>query len=156
MEKLEWQLSGDYAVIRDVTHRFAPRLTKHGFLLSAVSQEVGALLGNRLILNYRFLNEMSKMVILISFIAAIEHHVGGFVILVTTSDNRTVNLRDWLKLNKLEEWIPLLSYETSVADIRVYAESFFEMLCTLFDTKLKNVIDGTEFVETPIDWGGFK
>jgi hypothetical protein len=96
------------------------------------------------------------MKINITFFHAVEGLNGGFNASITKPVNHVINVEDYLKLHGRETLARFFSYRDPATDIRSFADTFMQMLCGLFDRDLKQILDGTYFEETPIDWQGYK
>jgi hypothetical protein len=90
------------------------------------------------------------------FFAAANGLNGGFLVQIEKPVNKSLNVKDYLKLHGHQELDKLFNYRDPTTDVRSFAESFFQMLCRLFNEDLKPVLDGETFEETPTDWMGYK
>ena len=150
----EPQLTGSYAIVRDVVRQNAPSLAKRGFDFSGVS-----LIGSpelQQFPSFAFLNKRTGMQIDISFIAAAAGLNGGFNVMIIAAGNRKLDVEDYLKLHKLNSLAKPFTYGDPKTDLRLFADSFFKGLDGIFDKELKPILDGKLFEETPIDWMGYR
>ncbi len=75
--------------------------------------------------------------------------------MISTPDNRKLNVHDYLVLHGRSDMARLLT-DDAPTDVRAFSESSVRMLIGLLDNELKPIVEGKTFEETPIDWDGYK
>ena len=154
MSNDDFVLAGDYAIVGDVVNQHRAGFEAKGFEFSSLSLEGTLKMGRYPC--FHFLNKRTGMWIHVSFSAANAGLNGGFVVSIEEPGNRSLNIKDFLKLNGRDELIKFFTYRDPDTDVRSFADYFLLMLLGLFETDLKPILAGKTFEETPIDWMGYR
>jgi len=80
----------------------------------------------------------------------------SFIVSFRLDGKRVFFLPDYLKEHDREDLTAWLNAEADNTDIAVYWNDFFKKLDTLFNTLLKDIIDGRSWEDVPFDWGDYK
>jgi hypothetical protein len=80
----------------------------------------------------------------------------GFIALMCNSENRKLNVSDYLARHGRGEIAASFTCDDPTTDLRSFTESTILALLELFDNELKPIVEGKTFEETPIDWQGYK
>jgi len=155
VNEVEANLTGDDAVVSKLIHLYGPRFASHGLEFVGVVLKK-TVLSEQAFPSFHFQSQRTGLQVEISFSSATKDLNGGFLVWIIKPVERLLNLEDYLKLHGREELTKMFAYRDPATDVRNFADSFLQMLCTLFDNDLKAILDGTTFEETPIDWMGYK
>jgi hypothetical protein len=79
-----------------------------------------------------------------------------FVVSFDNDGQRRFYLRDYLKAHDREDLEVWLNAEADNPDIGVYWDDFFKKLDTLFNTLLKDIVEGRSWEDVPFDFGDYK
>jgi hypothetical protein len=144
------QAFAPFAVVDEVVRAHLPDFEARGFTLTNVTLEEPPPS-----IVFQFSNARAgRLLDVFSFLARTGFK-RGFNAMISTPDNRTLNVRDYLVHHGRSDMAQSLT-DDAPADVRAFSEASVRMLISLFDSELKPVVEGKTFEETPIDWDGYK
>jgi hypothetical protein len=147
------KLTSHAAIARDALNGYTGSLAARGFVADGITLVESEVMDSFPIFHY--LNKRDGMRIDISFSAAPPGQNGGFDVLIKNAVKRRFDVASHLESTGKSDEAKKFRYR-STDDVRAFIENFLQLLTSLFDTELKDVISGKKFVETPMDWGGYK
>jgi hypothetical protein len=106
--------------------------------------------------DFFFRNDVTGGRIDISYTPASGNYPQFLNALITNSRGQHFTLGSWLQAHKRQDTIKRLIDVARTGDVRGYWDHFFALLDHLFDTDLKDIIEGRRWEEVPIDWQGLK
>jgi len=147
-------LTGDFAIVEDVVHRYLQELATFGLEFERVTLDGSPKL--QPFVTFHFLHNRSGIRVDIAFFAAAQGKNGGFTVLIVDRGNRKLNVEDYLKAHGREDLSPAFRYRHPESKLEDFATTFLQILCGLFGGELKPVLEGQVFEETAIDWMGYR
>jgi hypothetical protein len=80
----------------------------------------------------------------------------SFIVSFRLDGKRVFYLSDYLKAHDREDLEAWLDAEADNPDIAAYWDDFFKKLDTLFNTLLKDIVEGRSWEDVPFDFGDYK
>jgi hypothetical protein len=79
-----------------------------------------------------------------------------FTMAVINKDGKYLSVDDYLEKYKHKKELAEKFSNNSGLDFSKFCVAFFDVLDRLLTVELKNILNGTEWVDIPIDWQGYK
>jgi hypothetical protein len=152
MNTVEQPSAPEFTVVAEVVRAHAPEFAARGFTLMNVTENPSQLIRS---IVFHFSNARTDLFLDISSFLGRAGLKRGFNAMISTRDNRKLNVHEYLVLHGRSDMAELLT-DDAPTDVRAFSESSVRMLIGLLDNELKPIVEGTTFEETPIDWQGYK
>jgi hypothetical protein len=140
----------EFAEVADVVKMYAPEFAARGFTLHDVTVD-----GPPPSIYFHFSNPRTDLLLDVSSFLARSSPKRGFNAMISTPDNRKLNVRNYLVRHGRSDVAELLT-DNAPSDVRAFSEASIRLLLDLLDGELKPIVEGETFEETPIDWAGYK
>jgi hypothetical protein len=148
----EQSIAPEFAVVNEVIRAHASEFAARGFTLTNVTMNPSQLIRS---IVFHFTNDRAAPRLSVSSFLGRAGLKRGFNAMISTPDNRKLNVHDFLVRHGRSDMARLLT-EDAPTDVRAFSESSVRMLIDLLDNELKPIVEGKTFEETPIDWQGYK